>query len=524
MNGVVKPDVAAPGDTIDSAWWAAAPPAPCESGTSMATPSAAGIAALVKQRHSGWTPEQLKAAVMNTASRDVTTGQNGTGNVYPPSRVGSGGVDAWSAVTSTSLAYNADGQGGVSASFGVISAPIDGGKLVQTRKVTVQNTGASAKSYTLSYSAATRQPGVSYSISPKRVTVPGRGSAQVSVSVTVDPTKLRRTLDPTMARTQNNPMLLNAAGQHPLEARQFLASASGRLLVAVAGSSTPPLRVPLFASARAISTTSSSVVSTATGRAIVQRGAGVSLDRTAAGRARYQSQLSVLTLGASSPKLKPCVGVQLAGCLAVPSAAGADLRYVGAGAATSSTKVPTLWFGISTWGNWSSLNAAQAEPMVLIDTNGDGETDYTVDVGPLPGTDLLYATVYNADLNSVGGQPVNFSTGAYDTNVFNTNTLLVPVDASLLGMKAGATTFPITYSVQVLNGYSAGTQGVQDATTDIPFDVANPTVKVGKPVYDDADGTTVDYSLAAGATTAQALVLHLYGADSKRAEVLTLKP
>jgi subtilisin family serine protease len=66
----LKPDVAAPGLDILSS----TPPKTTGStfavfaGTSMATPHVAGAAALVLQRHPGWTPAQVKSALMNTAA------------------------------------------------------------------------------------------------------------------------------------------------------------------------------------------------------------------------------------------------------------------------------------------------------------------------------------------------------------------------------------------------------------------------------------------------------------------------
>ena len=66
---MLKPDISAPGlDVLSST-----PPATTGSafsvfaGTSMATPHVAGAAALLLQRHPGWTPYQVKSALMDTA-------------------------------------------------------------------------------------------------------------------------------------------------------------------------------------------------------------------------------------------------------------------------------------------------------------------------------------------------------------------------------------------------------------------------------------------------------------------------
>ena len=58
----------------------------------MASPHVAGEAALVRGAHAGWSSEEVKAAIMNTATQDVFVGANHTGDVYGPERVGSGRV------------------------------------------------------------------------------------------------------------------------------------------------------------------------------------------------------------------------------------------------------------------------------------------------------------------------------------------------------------------------------------------------------------------------------------------------
>ena len=95
-----------------------------ESGTSMASPHVAGEAALVRA-HSGWTVEEVKAAIMNTATQDVFVGANHTGAVYGPERVGAGRVKADAAVDTATLAYVKETPGAVGVSFGplAVTAP-----------------------------------------------------------------------------------------------------------------------------------------------------------------------------------------------------------------------------------------------------------------------------------------------------------------------------------------------------------------------------------------------------------------
>lgn len=78
---VLKPDVAAPGTRIFSAWSPDHPTGGSDfvmiSGTSMASPHVAGAAALMLQKHPTWTPEQIKTALTSTAMREGVVKEDG---------------------------------------------------------------------------------------------------------------------------------------------------------------------------------------------------------------------------------------------------------------------------------------------------------------------------------------------------------------------------------------------------------------------------------------------------------------
>ncbi|MDQ0269262.1 S8 family serine peptidase [Cytobacillus purgationiresistens] len=101
----IKPDVVAPGVAINSTIPGGYLPL---QGTSMAAPHVAGAAVLLKQAHSDWGPEKIKAALMNTAKPIA----NEEGVLYRAYEQGAGRIQLEEALNSPSLVMPASLQFG----------------------------------------------------------------------------------------------------------------------------------------------------------------------------------------------------------------------------------------------------------------------------------------------------------------------------------------------------------------------------------------------------------------------------
>ncbi len=137
VDSAVKPDITAPGITIESVDVGTGTGAVRNSGTSMSSPHVAGSAALLRELHPDWSVEEIKAVLMNTA-----TDASPNGLPYPVSRMGAGRVQVDVAVDTESVVVPA------SASFGVEER--DHGKKKFKVKLEVRNMGDETKKFELS--------------------------------------------------------------------------------------------------------------------------------------------------------------------------------------------------------------------------------------------------------------------------------------------------------------------------------------------------------------------------------------
>lgn len=167
-DNAVKPDLTAPGVAIVAAKMGGGHTA--KSGTSMATPHVAGAAALVAQAHPGWSGEQIKTALMNSAV------PNAKRSAY---QQGTGRVDAARAEQQTVLASPAN--------LTTTAGWADGAGKDTEHTVTFTNSGDIATTLDLAVEkplSPTAQPGNAeqFSVDRDQVTVPAHGSATATVT------------------------------------------------------------------------------------------------------------------------------------------------------------------------------------------------------------------------------------------------------------------------------------------------------------------------------------------------------
>jgi hypothetical protein len=458
--------------------------------------------ALLKQANPTWTGEQLKALAMNTAGHDIWTEFGQSGDRIGVGRVGSGRVNVATALGSSSIAYNADGSGSVSVSFGSVEVA---GTYSATRTIRVVNFGSSAQAYSIAYDALTSIPGVSYSFPDgTSLSVPAGGSATFRVQLNADASAMQNTRDASVAGSQaGNP-------------RHWLSEASGN--VVVTPSSGPALRVPVYASARPASTTkaapSALVVPPNSGGQATITIAGAGVD-TGAEPLGYLSKVSAFELQHTS-------GLAALGTGVSPLARNGDIQHVGV-----ATKAGVLHFGVSTHGDWATA-ATDNQITIQVDRNGDGVADWHAFNTRFTDTDVFVVAGQNlpAAPNTLA---VTGFTNIFNSNVntapFDTNVMILPIPIASIGLPAGQTSFK--YRVVGFSRF----WGTIETTPWLTYDHAKPGLAFadglgGRNMYPAVDGTKIGVTYNAANYAANGsqgvLLLHHFNQKGKRAETLAI--
>jgi subtilisin family serine protease len=541
--GNVKPDVTAIGASVWSTGMGTGNEGLNDSGTSMASPMVAGTAALVKSKHPDWTPEQVKADIMNTADADVYRDANFSGPKYAPNRVGTGRLDIKKALDNTILAYTVDGPNGtstgaVSASWGALQVPANSGEWTGSKTIKLQNTGLDAVTYDVSFKDRTTIPGVSYSVVPSTVTVAPRQSAAVTLTLTIEPDQLTKPIDPTSDRVTILP-------------RQYLADASG-LVMFKNQAKGADLRVSAYSAPRPASVMtqpSSLTMPSGTVQKTLLPLSGTQVQQ-GSGKTAIRSLVSGFELQATSGALPQCTSPDQSGCWDVPEQRAADLKYVGATSdapqLTAIGKNPAsdgeVYFAVAGQGAFRHP-ANQAEYDIYIDTNGDKVPDAVLFNTRVPAntdtTDVMVSEI--VDLNTGDATIVdglNASLGDTDTAIFDSDVLVLPVPvADLPGFSAEHPR--INYSVFSFD-YETGPSidQVGDIADDgtithgLSLDVLHPGVSVqgsyngaSSPIlFQDSPGTVLSVRRDLAAYRADrgqgVLMLHFHNLTGNKAQVV----
>lgn len=139
----LKPELAAPGvDIVSAASGSTVGGAAWFSGTSMATPVVAGVAALVKQANPKWTPALIKSALINT-SKSI-------GSSIQLRAVGAGRVNALNAVKAK---VTIDAGPNATLSFGMVYGD-SSATIIRTKTFVVKNNGTTTAGYKFTAAAA----------------------------------------------------------------------------------------------------------------------------------------------------------------------------------------------------------------------------------------------------------------------------------------------------------------------------------------------------------------------------------
>ena len=399
----LKPNVTAPGVSIQSVGVGTGTGLAIMSGTSMAAPHTAGTAALVRQAHPDWRKVKYwSAAIENTADPGMVTG-------FAIRGAGGGFIQALPAVQTNVVALGDDNAGSLSYGFAELSKDFS-----EKDSITLKNLGNSPATFTVSDQLPQGVPHTT-TFSASTITVPAHGDRELKVRLSVPATTAGGGVVPcagvTCASTPFN-------------------EASGLVTLTPSGGSNNgvTLRVPYYLAPQAVSDVNVSGVNerllnkTGTSPATLKNLRGV-----VAGHADWY---------AWGIKDKKDHGL-----------GSDDIRAVGA---QSFPADQLLVFSIATNKRWS--NASQNEFDIFVDVNNDGTPDYdvsAVDFGAVTADSddgVLAVAVFNL---STGAGSIEFLADApTDSSTMTLPVLFSQLQGANAATSLGGANQRFTYSVQ----------------------------------------------------------------------------
>lgn len=527
-NGELKPDMVAPAINIRSAMFGTGTGSIAYSASWAGAAQVAGAAALIKGRYPGWTPAQVKAALMNTAAPVLMDDKS----FYPPSLAGAGQLDI-SRLTNVGLIARSKAEGSAALSYG---APTLSGPWTATRTLRLENPTGTAQQVSLGQVTAANEPGVALTLPDGPLNIPANGALEVPVVMTIDPAQLDFTPD-TAAKLD----MLTGGVTRP---RFYLAEHSGYIHVRSSGAK--PLTVPFVVLPRSASEAAAVVDTLVLGTAagnfalpLVNNGVRNVGVLNAANNPQV-ALVSAFELLETSP-----ARVDIA-----PSLRAADLHYFGvtSNIAASTTGIPSLMYvGFATYAPWSTPNEMQFR--LLIDTNLDQVTDFVLlnyawpnaQGGP---SDLFRFALYRMNSDGSLGAFINDSSwntfGPYqtaphvDVAPFNTSVAFGALAVGSLGLPGGQTTLNLRVESRARD--AAGFTSVVDqmpASGWHAYDMAQPGIVplertgifASRPLFFDTTGASVSGTVqpVIMRLDASLLLLHHHNPAATQAEVIAVR-
>jgi hypothetical protein len=431
-----QPSVAAPGVSVFSTASGTGIDGQALSGTSMATPHIAGVAALVRQAHPGWSELAQRAAITQTGDRFQMVG-------YSARLAGTGVVQPLPATQTQAVVLGtANDPEPLSLGFTELTTL----NYSAVRNIDIRNNGTAAIQFNVKVTPAGGAPHIVAPFSPS-ITVPAQSDTLLPIKISVPVGTVGTT--------------------HPLGTTNGFKDVAGTVTLTPASASMnggASLNVPyyLVPRARSLIAVSHNVPTLANPNATLTVSNGPA---AVAGTADFYAW------GLSSPP---------------QGLAYVDTRAVGVQAFPSGSN-STLVFAVSTYTRFS--NPAPFEWDIAIDVDGDGVTDFFVvglDVARVISTQpsgRLVSIVVNARTGAIIN-PVRFADVATDNT-----TLTLAVTASQLGLSPTNPRF--SYQAFAFN-FSDGEQVGGTAK----FNAFTPAISTGQFVTVPPNGTaTVPVSI-----------------------------
>lgn len=456
----LKPDITAPGVSIQSALVASGVLGGRSSGTSMATPHVAGVAALTVQAHPDWSVEDLKAAIVNTGDPAGVGG-------YQMRLAGSGLVQPFASTTTQTVAIGDAWTGSLNYGYAELFKDFS-----QRKTLTLRNHGDAPVTYSVASVAAAESAPASVTLSNSSVTVPAGGEATVRV-----------TLDVPAASIPNSDPALVDDTYHEVAG-----------FVELMSDTAVPLRVPYYLVPRSLSDIKTTVSpplnsdgSTSTATVTNARGVIAGLAQTYAYGLR----------DASDAVFQP--GYQYGGF---------DLRAVGVQSFNAAPLDPgdpglvgqqLIVFAVNNHDRWSSASTNEYD--ILVDSDGDGEPNYVVigvDLG------LVLAGQFSGEMGSFV-----FDLETEEMSIFflgvaptDSSTILLPVLSSQIGVSSENPSF--TYQATSYNVLSQGFDFIEDTGG---YNAYQPPISQGEFLV-VAPGETATFDVAVDPETYERTLTH----------------